>query len=260
MPNYYNKQYFNSSIFGCDYLPIAEAILKQYGPKSIIEFGCGNGDLSKALANADIAVTAIDGYATPDFSGYDNITFYKIDLSDPIALGNFLATQNQKFDVAICMEVAEHLDPDVSKALIDSLTCAADVVIFSAAVPGQDGEGHINCRSRSYWHVQFEKNNFLLKDSIRSQIRNNEKVGRWYALNTVDYISTAGNPSIKDYQNLVANLVASESAAASHFYLANRKLEYKNQLLKMDIIWIAYQFRNFIKKLFGKSANPFDKY
>lgn len=260
MASYYDKQYFNSSIFECDYLPIAEAILIQYGPKSIIEFGCGNGELSKAVANAGITVTAIDGYAKPDFSGYDNITFYRIDLNDPITVENFLTIQNQKFDVAICMEVAEHLDPAVSKILIDSLTSAADVVIFSAAVPEQDGEGHINCRSRSFWHEQFEKNNFLLKDSIRSQIRNNEKVGRWYALNTVDYVRSAGNPSIKDYQNLVANLVASESAAASHFYLANRKLEYKNQLLKMDIIWKAYEFRNFIKKLFGKSANSFDKY
>lgn len=260
MANHYNKQYFNSSIFEYDYLPIANAILKQYDPKSIIEFGCGNGGLSKAFSNAGIAVTAIDGYATPDFSGYDNITFYKIDLNDPIALGDFLATQIQKFDLAVCLEVAEHLDPGVSAALIDSLTSAAGVVIFSAAVPEQDGEGHINCRNRSYWHKQFEKNNFLLKDSIRSQIRDNEKVGKWYALNTVDYVRLTGEPSIADYQSLVANLVSSESAAASQFYLANRKLEYKNQLLKMDIIWKAYKFRNFIKKLLGKPTNPFDKY
>lgn len=258
--NYYNKKYFTSAIFEYDYIPIAEAILKQYDPKSIIEFGCGNGELSKALAKAGIQVTALDGYSTPDFGGYDNITYYKIDLNDPIALRDFLATQNQKSDVAICLEVAEHLNPGVSAALIDSLTSAADVVIFSAAVPQQDGEGHINCRNRTYWHGQFEKNNFLLKDSIRSQIRDNEEVGKWYALNTVDYVRLNEEPSIADYQGLVANLIASESAAASQFYLANRKLEYKNQLLRMDIIWKAYKFRNFIKKLFGRPANPFDKY
>jgi SAM-dependent methyltransferase len=258
--NYYNKQYFNSAIFEYDYVPVAEAILKQYAPKTVIEFGCGNGELSKALSKAGIAVTAIDGYANPDFGGYDNISFYKIDLNDPTEVGNFLSSQIKTFDVAICMEVAEHLTPAVSESLIDSLTSAADVVIFSAAIPEQDGDGHINCRDRFFWHEQFEKRNFFLKDTIRSQIRDNAAVGRWYALNTVDYVKSSGAPSIQEYRQLVANLVKSESAAASHFYLANRKLEYKNQLLKMDLIWSAYKLRNRIKKFFGKPINPFDKY
>src|SRR5690242_12854298 len=151
--NYYNDQYFNSEIFDFDYVPIAEAIMRQYAPASIIEFGCGNGELTKALSKKGASITAIDGYAHPNFNNHDNISFFKIDLNNSVVLKKFLATQNQKFDVAICMEVAEHLNPDVTESLIDSLTSSADVVIFSAAIPGQGGEGHINCRNRVFWHI-----------------------------------------------------------------------------------------------------------
>jgi len=258
--NYYNDQYFNSEIFDFDYVPIAEAIMRQYAPASIIEFGCGNGELTKALSKKGASITAIDGYAHPNFNNHDNISFFKIDLNNSVVLKKFLATQNQKFDVAICMEVAEHLNPDVTESLIDSLTSSADVVIFSAAIPGQGGEGHINCRNRVFWHIEFEKRNFLIKDTIRSQIRDELKVARWYALNIVDYVKSLTEPCIEDYRNVVRNLVDSESAATSHFYIANRKLEYKNQLLKMDLIWIAYKCRNIIKRFFRKQINTFDKY
>jgi uncharacterized UPF0146 family protein len=256
----YNNLYFNSSIFGYNYVPVAEAILNQYNPKSVIEFGCGNGELSKALAKWGIEVTATDGFANPDFGDIDNITFLKIDLNDPESIEKYLTSINGKYDVAICLEVAEHLLPSISEMLICLLTKVSDVVIFSAAIPGQDGEGHINCRSRTFWHEQFEKNNFFLRDSIRSQIRDSADVGIWYALNAVDYVRLTVEPTIEEYKNTISNLVASESAAASQFYVTNRKLEYKNQLLRLDIIWKAYKFRNMLKRLLGKHPNPSDKY
>jgi len=45
MGNYYNKKYFDSNIFQYDYESIAKAVIDTYSPKTIIEFGCGNGDL-----------------------------------------------------------------------------------------------------------------------------------------------------------------------------------------------------------------------
>lgn len=259
MHKYYTSSYFNSEIFDYNYSIIAQAIINEYQPKRVIEFGCGNGELSKALSNAGVEVTAIDAYSTPNFTEYENINFYQVDLNDTDAVMDLLKVTSTKFDLSICMEVAEHLNPDISEFLIQSLTSVADVVVFSAAIPEQDGDGHINCRDRYFWHEQFEKNNFYLKDTIRSQIRNNIKVGRWHALNIVDYVRLTGEPTLQDYRKLVAKLVQSESGAASHFYLANRKLDYKNQLLKMDLIWYAYNFRNLVKKLIGKPINPFDK-
>lgn len=260
MSNYYNPAYFDSAIFNVDYAPIAKAILKEYHPKTLIEFGCGNGELSKSLSQQDdqIHITAIDGYATPDFTKHKQIEFKKIDLNEPASVQAYLTSLNKKFDVAICMEVAEHLKPEVSGALIDSMTSVADAVIFSAAVPHQDGEGHINCRNRIFWHQQFEKNNFMLRDTIRSQIRHNPGVAKWYALNTVDYKKAHHPPTIEEYKTLVNNLVESESEASSNFYFVSRGIHYKNHLLQLDIIRQAFRLRNFIKKLVGKKTLSID--
>ncbi len=252
MSNRYHKNYFTSKIFDFDYQPIADAIINQYAPKSIIEFGCGSGQLSKALAASGVEITALDGYATPDFAGISNISFHKVDLNNPDEAQTFLRSLNRKFDLAISMEVAEHLDPSVSASLIEMMTSVAEVVVFSAAVPEQDGDGHINCQSRSFWHDLFEKNSFQLKDTIRKQIRDNARVGKWYALNTVDYVRKTTSLSIQEYQELIKNLVASESEASSNFYYANRRADYKEQILEFPLMNSAFRFRNFLKLLVGK--------
>jgi SAM-dependent methyltransferase len=258
--NSYNDHYFNSKIFDYDYAPIANAIKAQYAPKSIIEIGCGNGDLSKLLSREGIAVTAIDGYSAPNFSKDNLITFYKVDLNEAFAVKAFFTSLDRKFDVAICMEVAEHLKPEVSEQLIESLTSVSDVIIFSAAVPEQGGDGHINCRNRLFWHNLFEQNKFFLRDTIRSKIRQNPRVGRWYALNTLDYTRVNSSPTVEDYHNLVTNLIDAESEASSHFYLSNRKLDYKNNLLQLRMIKAAFDFRNFLKKIIGRKTLKHDQF
>lgn len=59
-------------------------------------------------------------------------------------------------DLAICVEVAEHLSPHSGPELVYGLS-RAKRVLFSAATPGQSGHGHVNCRPHAYWHVLFEK-------------------------------------------------------------------------------------------------------
>lgn len=258
--NYYNQQYFSSNIFDYDYAPIANAITEQYAPKSVIEIGCGNGELSKLLSRKGVAVTAIDGYSAPDFSEDNSVKFYKVDLNDANAVKNFFTSVKQKFDIAICMEVAEHLKPEVSEQLIESMTAVSDIVIFSAAVSEQGGDGHINCQNRLFWHKLFEKNHFFLRDTVRAKIRKNPKVGRWYALNTLDYTRINNAPTIEDYQSLVTNLVESESEASSHFYLTNRRLNYKDQLLNLGLIKATFTIRNFIKKMMGRKALKYDSF
>lgn len=49
----------------------------------------------------------------------------------------------QKFDIAVCLEVAEHIRRKSARGFIDNLCRLSDMVIFSAAVPGQGG--HCTC-------------------------------------------------------------------------------------------------------------------
>jgi hypothetical protein len=63
-----------------------------------------------------------------------------------------------RWDVVLCLEVAEHLRPEDGPLFIEVLSNLAPVVIFSAAVPGQGGEGHVNCQEKAYWQQQFAAN------------------------------------------------------------------------------------------------------
>jgi hypothetical protein len=254
MSNYYNNTYFNSNIFDYDYAAIADAIIQQYQPERIIEFGCGNGDLSRALAAKGVYVEALDGYSTPSFSGIPNIRFTKVDLNNSNETQKFLNALTQKFDVALSFEVAEHLNPDISPALINWMTSMANVVIFSAAVPEQDGDGHINCRPREYWHHLLSDKGFMIGDNIRGKIRHNHKVARWYRHNIVDYYRPSTTLSNDDYKKLIERLVTSDSAASSDYYLAYRKMEYRDQVLNMQPVKFAFQLRNVLKKLMGKTV------
>lgn len=252
MSNYYNNNYFTSQIFDYDYDAIADAIIHQYHPGSVIEFGCGNGNLSKALAAKGIIVEAVDGYATPDFTGHEGIRFTKLDLNNDATVKSFLSGLNKKFDIALSFEVAEHLNPESSAPLIGWMTSMADVVIFSSAVLEQAGDGHINCRSREFWHHLFEENQFMIADTIREKIRNNKKVARWYRHNIIDYCRLKNPYTSVDYNKLITRLVASDSAASSDYYLAYRKMEYRDQILNMQPIRFVFQLRNRIKKMLGK--------
>ena len=83
------------------------------------------------------------------------------------------------FDLAVCVEVAEHLRKHAAPTLVDALTLAAPVVLFSAATPGQGGHGHLNERPRAFWHALFGARNFVSIDCLRPQIWQNKQVASW---------------------------------------------------------------------------------
>jgi hypothetical protein len=61
-------------------------------------------------------------------------------------------------DLCICVEVAEHIPNQHSELLVAACASAADAVIFSAAPPGQTGQGHINLQPPAFWNTLFLKN------------------------------------------------------------------------------------------------------
>lgn len=252
MNAYYNENYFQSQIFNFDYEPIAQAIIEEYNPKSILEFGCGKGDLTKCLANHGIEIIAVDGYAKPDFSKFPNIKFSFLNLNNELEVTTFLSNLNSRFDIAISLEVAEHLNPEISSSLIKWMTSVTDKIIFSAAVIGQGGDGHINCKPREFWHNEFQKNGFMISDKIREKVRNHEGVGPWYRHNIIDYYRSIEQPTTEELYRIINRLIASDSFASSSYYLTQIKLDYLNQIIAMQPIRFAFLIRNMLKKILGK--------
>jgi SAM-dependent methyltransferase len=246
--NLYQTDYFNEEIFSTDYDALANAIFSIYKPKEIAEFGCGPGHLTRALAKLGVGIVALDGFASPDFNGYSDVKFYKMDLNDGTLLSEFL--KGKQFDMAICTEVAEHLQPSSSEHLIKCLTSCAPIVIFSAAVPGQGGHGHINCADRGFWHQLFVKYNFKVVDSLRKKLRDNAGLAIWYKLNVLDYISTE-RETIKEV-DVIKNLIDSESYSSSLFYKIDNENSINQAYLKYPVVKQYFQFRRFLKAILKK--------
>lgn len=162
----------------------AEIILPKlfqiYKPNSILDIGCGLGTWLSAAKEMGVSeVMGIDGdYVNKEilFKYIQPSEFIPFDLRKNIDLG-------KKFDLCICLEVAEHLPANSSDTLIESLVRHSDSILFSAAIPGQGGQNHVNEQWASYWVGKFGKHGFKVYDPIRYQIWDNSTIEPWYKQN-----------------------------------------------------------------------------
>jgi len=91
-------------------------------------------------------------------------------------------------DLAMSIECAEHLSVARAQPLVEFLTSCADVVVFSAAVPGQKGKRHINERPHRYWKSLFEQQGFYCHDVIRPRLQHDKRIPYWYRQNMFLYV------------------------------------------------------------------------
>jgi SAM-dependent methyltransferase len=147
-------------------------------PKSILDVGCGGGTWMRAALQRGVTdVVGLDGIEVPEEYLYVPRSFIMtFDLSEPINLG-------RRFDVAFCLEVAEHLPEASADNLISSIVAHADTVLFSAASPSQPGQHHVNCRWPAYWQERFNQHGYVCDDSVRWQIWADERIEPWYRQN-----------------------------------------------------------------------------
>ncbi len=244
----YTSDYFNDGIFDTDYQKIASVIFELYHPTTVVEFGCGPGHLSKELAKLGVQITAVDGYSKPKFEDL-SVEFSPLNLNDSAAIANYFVDKH--FDLAISLEVAEHLQPEASATLIEWLTKVAPVVIFAAAVPGQGGHGHINLRPRENWHKEFTQYNFVAADRIREKLRPYSNVAVWYRHNIVDYVHVQ-HPQVPCLNDVIYRLIASESAAATAYYEESKKCFFAEVSLKYAPVQWYLKLRKLAKILLGR--------
>jgi len=158
-------------------LPI---ILQTVGisPVSLIDVGCGTGTWLRAALKCGVRdVMGIEGVVAPAGElQADESLIITGDLTTPLDIG-------RRFDVALCLEVAEHLEPAAAETLVESLVSLADIVIFSAACPGQPGQHHVNCQWPAYWQNLFNRHSFACSDEVRRRIWDLEDVEPWYRQN-----------------------------------------------------------------------------
>ncbi len=163
-------------------LPIVFDIVK---PDSVVDVGCGTGVwLNVAQLLGVSQVLGLDGaHVTSSRQVIDPSSFVAVDLSvGPLNLA-------ARYDLAMSLEVAEHLRIERASGFVAELCRASDAVLFSAAIPGQGGAHHINEQWLSMWVRAFESNDYVAFDVIRPVVWTNPEVRAWYKQNTMLFVN-----------------------------------------------------------------------
>lgn len=149
--------------------------------RSVVDFGCGQGAWLSIWAKSGAEISGLDGdYVDRAGLLIPDEAFRVADLSHPIEPA-------RRFDLAQSLEVAEHLPADRAETFVATLVAHAPFILFSAAVPGQGGEHHVNERPLEYWRKLFGRHGYVAVDCVRPAVRNNEAVQEWYRCNTILY-------------------------------------------------------------------------
>lgn len=160
---------------------IVPFIIEIFSPASVVDIGCGIGTWLKVFKENGVAdILGIDGHHVSDTGRLliPGENFVAKDLK-VISFGEF----KKKFDMALCLEVAEHLKEEYADNLVAALCSFSDVIVFSAAMPGQTGENHLNEQYPTYWSKKFLDRGFVFVDLIRSKFWNVSEIEWWYRQN-----------------------------------------------------------------------------
>lgn len=154
------------------------AVFAERLPASVLDVGCGPGTWLRAALDAGINdVVGVDGVDIPrEKLLIPPEVFRHVDLTREWSLG-------RRFDAAVCVEVAEHLDERHAAGLVKALTAHADTIYFSAACPGQTGQNHVNCQWPRYWQELFNGCGYECDDSLRWRIWDIADIEPWYRQN-----------------------------------------------------------------------------
>jgi hypothetical protein len=125
-------------------------------------------------------ILGIDGEYVRNFVHLNEQEFLAADLTKEIKL-------NRKYDLAISLEVAEHLPASKALTFVKSITNSSSVVLFSAAVPYQHGTLHVNEQYASYWENLFNQFGFECCDCLREKFWNDTRVKPHYRQNMFLY-------------------------------------------------------------------------
>lgn len=161
-------------------VPLVVEIVK---PETAVDVGCGTGVWANTLELHGITSIGIDGdYVPREELKIEPSQFQAVNIALPFDLA-------RTFDLALCLEVAEHLEESRADTFVMNLVALSPAVLFSAASPKQGGTHHVNEQWLDYWIRRFELHGYTCWDCIRPQIRYRPEVAWIYRQNTVLFLA-----------------------------------------------------------------------
>lgn len=192
---------------------------------SVADIGCGTGTwLAAALADGAETVFGIEGdWVTSAMLDDARIEFAPQDLEQRFS--------GPRVDLALSLEVAEHLSPQRAESFVADLVALAPAVLFSAAIPGQGGVGHRNEQWQSWWARLFAAHGYLAYDVVRPAIWSDNDIPAWYRQNAVLYLDASRGVGLAPTAPALLDRVH-----PAFWNRANRELQYANALPEAEVL------------------------
>ncbi len=163
---------------------IADLIVKEFHPKDAVDVGCGTGLMVRELRARGVDAIGVDGKWVEDKLVFPRQYFIPVNIEQE----TIPIKRKEKFDVAVCMEVAEHLDPNSATKLVRDLANLSNVVVWTAGMPYGQDPTHKNEQWQSYWAERFGKLGYYPSDYFRNRLWNDKRVVVWNKQTMVLYI------------------------------------------------------------------------
>jgi cyclopropane fatty-acyl-phospholipid synthase-like methyltransferase len=243
----YNKSYYDlvsagSLISAQEVIPV---VMQYIIPRSVIDIGCGVGAWLSVWSKKGVRdISGIDG----DYVDVNQLMINKENFSSG-DIEKELNIQRQ-YELVMSLEVAEHLKPEAAPVFIRSLCQLGEVILFSAAIPHQEGVMHINEQYPDYWIKLFAQHGYSPYDCIRDKIWNNVKIDVCYRQNMLFFIKDSAKDkfqSITKENKSVLSLVHPD-----HYEFKQREINSLKHVLKTPFHTAWFFFKKYCK-LFLKS-------
>lgn len=154
---------------------LAKWIADTLKPQCVNDLGCGPGTYVEALRSHGLNAVGYD--VDERIEGKEHLIRRSlIDVDSPA-------------EVTICLEVAEHIDSRWADEVVRSAVCntaPGGTLIWTAAQPGQQGEGHVNCQPKAYWEEKLQNAGMVLDPELQGELLQYAKSGEhmgWFTQN-----------------------------------------------------------------------------
>lgn len=150
---------------------MADSVVRDLQFDSVLDFGSGPGNHINEIfkRKSSIKAFAIDGTSFgEDFICDKAINFKQLDFTLPFQ-------SFDRVDLVTCCEVVEHIDAKYESVLCDNISgCVGKYLVLTAAIPGQPGNHHVNCKPLKYWINLFQTTYGLKYDEAITEKWRNE--------------------------------------------------------------------------------------
>lgn len=158
---FYEKEgggnYMNKEVWLPYFENIAEKIIANFSPKTVLDAGCACGYLVEALRNRGVEAYGVDisSYAIEHVSPEIKEFCCVHNIADPLP-----SYFPQKYDLVVTIEVLEHLYEEDGKQAIANLCSYSDKIIFTSTPDDISDQSHVNVQKAEYWCRIFAQNSF----------------------------------------------------------------------------------------------------